>query len=153
MSRRTPRLASVLRYRNARVLDDFLARYRLPRADAQELFDDVLRFLWVAERAAALGHESFPILRPQLLLDEMWHTFLLRTRDYERFCARYFGGFCHHLPAPKRGKQTPLTRDDLARVLDLVVAELGMGVAVRWYRTYARRYPPERIDRLRRPTR
>lgn len=152
MRRRAPRLATVLRYRNPRVLDDFQAKFRVPRAEASELLGDVLRFLWVGERAAALGVRPPPILRPQLMLDEMWHTFVLRTRDYASFCTRYFGDFLHHEPAPKRGKVTLLTRDDLAGFLKLVVDELGMPVAIRWYRTYPRRYSPERIDRLRRPT-
>jgi hypothetical protein len=38
------------------------------------------------------GHAG-PIYR---IIDEMWHTHILRTRDYADFCAANFGGFIHH---------------------------------------------------------
>jgi len=38
------------------------------------------------------GHTG-PIYR---IIDEMWHTHILRTRDYADFCATNFGRFIHH---------------------------------------------------------
>lgn len=32
------------------------------------------------------------------MLDEMWHTFILFTKDYGDFCHEMFGHFIHHLP-------------------------------------------------------
>ena len=31
-------------------------------------------------------------------VDELWHTFLLFTRDYQNFCEEYLGRFIHHDP-------------------------------------------------------
>jgi len=31
-------------------------------------------------------------------IDEMWHTFILFTRDYAAFCEGHFGCFLHHVP-------------------------------------------------------
>ncbi len=31
--------------------------------------------------------------------DDLWHEFILYTREYDRFCRRAFGGFPHHTPA------------------------------------------------------
>ena len=31
-------------------------------------------------------------------IDDMWHTFLLFTKDYAAFCNEYFGHFIHHNP-------------------------------------------------------
>jgi hypothetical protein len=36
---------------------------------------------------------------PSQVVDELWHEFILYTRDYERFCRRAFGSFLHHTPA------------------------------------------------------
>ncbi len=31
-------------------------------------------------------------------VDELWHTFLLFTQDYQKFCEECFGRFIHHVP-------------------------------------------------------
>lgn len=31
-------------------------------------------------------------------VDELWHTFLMFTQDYQRFCTEVAGGFIHHAP-------------------------------------------------------
>jgi hypothetical protein len=36
---------------------------------------------------------------PSQVVDDLWHEFILYTRDYNRFCQRAFGTFLHHTPA------------------------------------------------------
>ena len=36
---------------------------------------------------------------PSRVVDDLWHEFILDTREYERFCKLAFGGFFHHVPA------------------------------------------------------
>src|SRR5262245_11697166 len=36
---------------------------------------------------------------PSQVVDDLWHEFILYTRDYQRFCNRAFGGYMHHTPA------------------------------------------------------
>ena len=36
---------------------------------------------------------------PSQVADDLWHEFILYTRDYEKFCRRAFGKFLHHTPA------------------------------------------------------
>jgi hypothetical protein len=36
---------------------------------------------------------------PSQVVDELWHAFILNTRQYELFCQKAFGGFLHHTPA------------------------------------------------------
>jgi hypothetical protein len=35
---------------------------------------------------------------PSKVVDDLWHAFILNTRDYERFCQKAFGKFFHHVP-------------------------------------------------------
>lgn len=35
---------------------------------------------------------------PSLIADELWHEFMLNSKDYEDFCHRAFGRFLHHQP-------------------------------------------------------
>jgi hypothetical protein len=39
------------------------------------------------------------IAMPSQVADDLWHEFILYTRQYERFCKKAFGGFFHHTPA------------------------------------------------------
>jgi hypothetical protein len=36
---------------------------------------------------------------PSQIADELWHEFILYTRNYEAFCQHAFGQFMHHTPA------------------------------------------------------
>jgi hypothetical protein len=36
---------------------------------------------------------------PSQVADDLWHEFILYTREYDTFCRRAFGGFLHHTPA------------------------------------------------------
>ncbi len=40
---------------------------------------------------------------PSQVADDLWHEFILYTRNYQAFCARAFGGFLHHTPAVALG--------------------------------------------------
>jgi hypothetical protein len=40
-----------------------------------------------------------PVSMPSQVADDLWHEFILYTRDYDAFCKRAFGAFFHHTPA------------------------------------------------------
>ena len=42
---------------------------------------------------------------PSQVADDLWHEFILYTREYDKFCRRAFGGFLHHTPAVVLGPQ------------------------------------------------
>jgi hypothetical protein len=42
---------------------------------------------------------------PSQVADDLWHEFILYTREYNNFCRRAFGGFLHHTPAVVLGGQ------------------------------------------------
>ncbi len=39
------------------------------------------------------------VAMPSQVVDDLWHEFILYTRNYEVFCRQAFGGFLHHTPA------------------------------------------------------
>ena len=43
------------------------------------------------------------VAMPSQVVDDLWHEFILFTRDYEEFCQAAFGEFLHHTPAVKLG--------------------------------------------------
>lgn len=44
------------------------------------------------------------VAMPSQVVDDLWHEFILFTRDYQAFCQTAFGNFLHHTPAVKMGK-------------------------------------------------
>lgn len=57
------------------------------------------------------------VAMPSQIVDELWHEFILYTRDYQQFCAKAFGKFMHHTPAAAmRPAAVRRTRDGLRRV-------------------------------------
>ena len=41
---------------------------------------------------------------PSRVVDDLWHEFILHTREYQRFCDKAFGKYFHHVPASAMGK-------------------------------------------------
>ncbi|MEX2029477.1 MAG: hypothetical protein WD906_00680 [Anaerolineales bacterium] len=47
-----------------------------------------------------LGHRGLEMASPKV--DEVWHAFILFTREYAAFCQDVFGEFIHHVPRTSR---------------------------------------------------
>lgn len=43
------------------------------------------------------------VAMPSRIVDDLWHEFILYTRDYKEFCVKAFGRFMHHTPAVAMG--------------------------------------------------
>jgi len=63
----------------------------LPLGHAERIMDQALAFLGACA-------DSSEQLAPSDTVDIGWHTFILYTRDYARFCERVAGRFLHHVP-------------------------------------------------------
>ncbi len=88
--RSVPPLEHVLSYKNEAVVLKFMDKLSISRKDAETLFQDVLKFLWLAAKFGRIG--------PTEKIDEGWHIFILFTMDYKKFCYRFFKRFLHHRP-------------------------------------------------------
>src|SRR6476661_3252245 len=79
---------------------------RLEKHDAggerkdSELVSRGLRQFFLAYLMSGKRHVSMP----SQVADDLWHEFILYTRDYDAFCRRAFGGFLHHTPAVVLGE-------------------------------------------------
>lgn len=88
---------------------EFIRTYALPRGlferlrkrrpelslkDCQ-LVSQALRQFFLAHLKSGRQFVSMP----SQLADDLWHEFILYTRNYDHFCRRAFGRFLHHTPA------------------------------------------------------
>jgi hypothetical protein len=72
-------------------------RTRRPQLDAKQmqLVARGLRQFFLAYLHGGRRNVSMP----SQVADDLWHEFILYTRQYDAFCRRAFGGFLHHTPA------------------------------------------------------
>ncbi|HYN54267.1 MAG TPA: hypothetical protein VES38_06145 [Methylotenera sp.] len=68
-----------------------------PKLNAQDthLVSKALRQYFLTYHKSKYKHVSMP----SEVVDDLWHEFILYTRNYERFCKQAFGRFFHHTPA------------------------------------------------------
>ena len=90
-------IAGALQYHNFDLVKRYAKRYDITLEEAEHLFTECRKFLVIC--AMISGPCS-----PSNQLDEMWHHFILHTRDYRQFCEKFFGRFIHHNPT-----ETPST--------------------------------------------
>jgi hypothetical protein len=80
-------------YQNEKVLYRLQTKLRLDKDQAELLFKDTKRFLFLAANFKDRGP-----LSPSAAIDDGWHEFLMFTEDYQNFCSEHFGEFLHHRP-------------------------------------------------------
>ncbi len=84
-------IQEILSYEHNRVLERYTIDYKFSLADARRNFEAFKEFMIVCAVKPGPKVTSGPI-------DQMWHTFLLFTKDYRAFCEQYLGMFINHEP-------------------------------------------------------
>ena len=132
-------LDDVLAYRHPGVIRRYRQEHDATQQEAEEVFRETLKWLYLCDQAAAGGPDGFACtITPELeKVDWMWHTFLLFTRDYADFCHRYFGAFIHHVPSEDEDEvvveEEETLRSRLGRQFGLVYDVLGEETLTAWY--------------------
>lgn len=76
-----------------------------------------------------LGYRGLGMLSPEV--DEVWHAFILFTREYAAFCQNAFGTFIHHVPRTSRSPLPVSSRDNFLTAYAEVFGEAaGLAYAV-----------------------
>jgi hypothetical protein len=131
-------LDEVLAYCHPGVIRRFCDEQDVSYERGEEVFQETLKWLYLCYRYAMEEPEGFVCsMHPEiLLLDEMWHCFVLYTRDYADFCENNFGFFLHHQPI-NDGEGEPLSDEEIAAQLtaqfSFVHRVLGEGTLLAWY--------------------
>lgn len=114
-----------LAYRHQGVIDCLQQKSGLTQADAVDLFEDLVQFLYLC------GTKDRAFV-PSRAVDEAWHHFVLFTRDYENFCWTYFGRFIHHEPEPG-GSDTSRAFEETLREMTSSFGSLSRNWDRNWY--------------------
>lgn len=140
-------LNEVLQYENPAVVARFKKEFPAKTAVAEVIFKDLLRFFWASKQhEMAKAKNPDPALKFIFIMDEemkeidqIWHVFLLYTRDYMDFCQKYFGEYLHHqpdiVPLLEKGAVDTTTNFEvnLEKFLNYNLDVLGEDVIKRWF--------------------
>lgn len=95
-SRRTARLQYVRSYKFPKGLEARLLKHR-PELTSEQValvFDGLRQYFKIT-----LAAKRRMVAMPSQVVDDLWHEFILHTRNYQNFCSRAFGRYLHHTPA------------------------------------------------------
>ncbi|MES2658028.1 MAG: hypothetical protein V4689_05390 [Verrucomicrobiota bacterium] len=95
-------LADVEGYINDDVIHRFKTKLDLTQVEAEQLFLDTKRFLYICASHSDKGPFS-----PTEIIDKGWHEFLMFTFSYQQFCTEFLGKFVHHWPFTPSVKVLP----------------------------------------------
>ncbi|CAM2744488.1 Uncharacterized conserved protein [Legionella steigerwaltii] len=127
-------LSTLLDYKNQVVVDYFCHHH--PEFSEQEvkvLFADLIAWMWLNVQRAKQGKKTY-LFGPLLILDELWHAFILHTRDYVDFSMRYFKTYFHHDVEPV-GQEHMMEEEELTDYLHDCFVYLGSGWVTRCFAT------------------
>lgn len=138
-----PPLETVLGYKNEKVIKRFQSMYDLDNGLIHEIFEQVQIFLWISNKMKYEKNKVFTQLKAQVLLDEMWHNFILFTKDYTEYCNKYYGRFCHHDPCIEtdQAEQSQyVCSEELKDIMYYINDQLGTDIVYKWYIEWSETY-------------
>lgn len=146
-------LPEILKFHNPNITHRFSTLYpQIEAEEAETIYKDMLRYLWLTanlelERETNPDTPDVTIWGGMIIIDEMWHAFILYTQIYADFCQKYFGRFIHHPPPiSKFARNVEQLGEEASNeilvdeLITTVYERLGEEVALRWFDTYFEKY-------------
>lgn len=151
-------LSEVLEYQNERIVDSFSKKYCVTKEQSMLIFQETLKWLWLCHESEKVPELTLFIDKTTYIIDEMWHTFILFTKDYRNFCLDYFGHFIDHEPSHSgatksdwKKKDSQLEREkyrsELEAMYEFIERKCGKKTLVRWFREFRDQYSPSSVQR------
>lgn len=148
-----------LDYTDENVIYRFSNLYKMDMDEINDIFMEMKVFLAIS--SISKDNEVY-INNDLLVIDEMWHNFILFTKAYEEFCKKFFGVFIHHLPISKNERESFLKlREEkpeeaskifLEKEENLITAVYdccGEQKVRKWFETYPEKYTKEYLKSIR----
>ncbi|WMN18770.1 hypothetical protein QL104_05015 [Pseudomonas piscis] len=159
----TPNFGLLMQYKNEDVIHKFREEWKVSEDEAKDIFDETKKFLFLASVTTQKCF-NLDINEPLLIIDKMWHTFILFTEDYADFCNTHFGTMLHHQPFSKNHLKKLIKKlsehgmtlseaksKHLYQQLGFIEETLGRQTIVKWYVEYSEKYSPGKLSSLQKP--
>ncbi|STX81338.1 Uncharacterized conserved protein [Legionella busanensis] len=139
-----PKLKSITAYKNDKVTLRYCKDYPNTKMHSEEALKELMKFIWLCLKHNSdkeknpynpLLNFSCTIHQEMADIDNIWHTFLLFTRDYQNFCDQYLrGNFFHHEPITSKIKLNKNYEQELTLYLSYIYDNLGKSTLLKWFR-------------------
>lgn len=136
-------LDEILEYRHPGVEERFCRFFKKSPEEAKKTFADLMRFFWASEKHEqdktykSQENLDFVFIMDEAMrpIDDIWHIFLLYTKDYMEFCEKYFGQYIHHLPdiVPDLEESHDKFEQNLTKFINYNYELLGHDTMQRWF--------------------
>ena len=146
-------LEKIKSYNNEDLICRFLDIYEIDEAEAINIFEETKKWLWLCSNA------KFDLIIDDslIIIDEMWHNFILFTKEYDAFCKEYLEVYIHHQPTTKLEKDN-WNKDVLKSISELkknlknqyeyIYDNLGEETLNKWYVENADKYTKDYIKTI-----
>lgn len=136
---------NLMTYKHEMVISRYRNEYPNASMSAEETFTELMKYFWLCQKHAS-DKKHLPeddslnfkcaIHVEMEEIDNMWHTFLLFTRDYLAFCNKFFAGeFIHHDPlSEKINISKEAYESELQRYLTYIYENLGEETLMKWFK-------------------
>ena len=159
-----PTLDEVLAYSDSDIVYRFQKTYGVSREQSEDIFNQCKKWLWLSHQRRLAGLDTNLFIDPPLVvIDEMWHNFVLFTKQYFEFCAKYFGYYIHHGPATEAEDRETLEgiaalgsieervqarKEQLRPQYEYIYDMLGKETLVKWYLEYPKKFSHRQVAEL-----
>ena len=143
-----PNLNDLIHYENQKIVSRYKRDYPHSKIQAEVALKELMKFIWLCQKHKA-DIAQFPknndlnfscVIHAEMSdIDNMWHTFLLFTRDYHEFCHIHLNGnFFHHDPLAEKDNNFSEEnyKLELNRYLSYIFENLGENTLKRWFGEY-----------------
>lgn len=138
-----PALTELAKYTNPHVFQRYEKDFPHNQLKAEEAFAELVKYFWLCKKHQQDLH-NFPdnenlklhcaIYIEMKEIDDMWHTFLLFTKDYMKFCRTYFGSYMHHNPnVDEKPMPIDIFETEFSRYLAYIYDNLGEDTVKKWF--------------------
>lgn len=140
------------------IIDGFINRYNVTIEEAKEILDETKKWLWLASESHNDRNIGMSMDKPLLIIDEMWHNFIIYTKHYQQFCMDKFNKFVHHIPTPswtRKKTEFALLNNSSKDIeekkkhsfdqLSFIYDKLGAETVMKWYEEFPTKYTADYI--------
>jgi hypothetical protein len=153
-----PDLEKILEYKNEDIIHRFMKEFSLSEIESEDIFTETKKWLYACTVGKSKQNSPRLLIDDSLLIiDEMWHNFILHTTLYFDFCNEHFGYYVHHQPTSKKEMQEFKTnfkekykkyKNQIQIQLEYLYDLLGEETVIKWYDIYPSIYSEKKIFEL-----
>nr|WP_315028096.1 hypothetical protein [uncultured Chryseobacterium sp.] len=144
-----------IQYTDENILFRFSNLYDLPEDEITDLFQETKKFIAICTEPDIYVNDDM------LIIDEMWHNFILFTPVYAKFCTTFFQRFIHHIPLskkektqfliqekedPEKARKTYMEREE--KLISSIYELCGEETVIKWFHEYPEKYTKEYIKSI-----